>query len=250
MTTMYDRFTALHSTDDLFLMPNPWDIGSAVRLEALGFPALATTSSGHAATLGRSDMEVTRDEVVEHTAALAGAIDVPLNVDAERCFADTPEGVATTVALLVEAGAAGCSIEDYNPASDAIDPIEVAVERVAAAAEAAHGPDRKLVLTARAENKLHGITALDDTLARLVAFREAGADVVYAPGLVDLDEIRTVVETVGVPVNVLRRPGGPSLPDLAAAGVRRLSIGGAFAFRAYAAMEEAAAELLEARHAG
>lgn len=249
MTTMYERFSELHAADDMFLMPNPWDIGSAVRLEALGFPALATTSSGHAASLGRSDMEVNRDEIVEHTAALVGAIGVPLNVDAERCFADTPDGVADTVALLVEAGAAGVSIEDYDPASDVIDPIEVAIERVAAAAEAAHGSDQRLVLTARAENKLHGVDDLDDTLNRLVAFRDAGADVVYAPALVDLDEIRTVVDAVGVPVNVLRYPGCPSLPDLAAAGVRRLSIGGAFAFRAYSAMEEAAAELLEARHA-
>ena len=158
-TTRRDRFRSLHA-GGLFVMPNPWDAGSARLLASLGFPALATTSSGHAASLGRADYGVSRDEMLELVAAVAGSVDVPINVDSERCFADDPAGVAETVGLIAQAGAAGCSIEDYDPAHGAIDPVEVAVDRVAAAAGAAarHG----LVLTARAENHLHGITDLDE----------------------------------------------------------------------------------------
>lgn len=222
-------------------MPNPWDVGSARLLASLGFPALATTSSGHAASLGRSDQKVTRDELLTHAAALAGAVGVPLNVDSERCFADNPEGVAETVHMIAETGAAGCSIEDYDPARDAIDPIDAAAERVAAGGGAArtHG----LVLTARAENHLYGIEDLDDTLARLSAYREAGADVVYAPGLADIDDIARVVRAVDAPANVLLLKEGPSILELAAAGVRRVSTGGALAKAAYGALMRAAEEL-------
>ena len=173
------RFRALHR-EGLFVMPNAWDIGSARLLASLGFEAIATTSSGHAASLGRADQDVSRDELLGHVEALVGAVDVPVSVDAERCFADDPAGVAKTVELLAEAGAAGCSIEDYDPATGSIDAIDVATERVAAAVEAArnHG----LVLTARAENHLYGIDDLADTIERLVAYRDAGADVLYAPG--------------------------------------------------------------------
>ncbi|MGH9380438.1 MAG: isocitrate lyase/PEP mutase family protein [Thermoanaerobaculia bacterium] len=240
--TVRQRFRDLHQ-DGLFMMPNPWDLGSARLLAWLGFPALATTSSGHAATLGRVDQYVRRDELLAHAAALVAGIDVPLNVDAERCFADDPRGVADTVELIAETGAAGCSIEDYDPASGRIDPIDEAAERVAAAAEAAraHG----LVFTARAENHLYGIEDLADTVARLCAYRDAGADVVYAPGLTDLDDIARLVREVGVPVNVLARANGPSVAELASVGVRRVSTGGALARAAYGALLRGARELLD-----
>ncbi len=234
------RFRALHQ-DGLFVMPNPWDIGSARLLASLGFQALATTSLGHAATLGRADQTVTRDELLAHVEVLTGAVDLPFNVDAERCFADDPAGVAETVGLLAQAGAAGCSIEDYDPRRGAIDPIEVAVERVAAAAEAArkHG----LVLTARAENHVYGLDDLQDTITRLRAYRDAGADVVYAPRLVDGAAIARLVEQVGPPVNVLAMRDGPTVAELEAMGVRRVSTGGALARAAYGALMAAAREL-------
>jgi len=239
-------FRDLHAAG-IFVMPNPWDIGSATTLASLGFPALATTSSGHAASLGKKDQQVTLDELAEHAAALAGAVNVPLNVDAEYCFSADIAGIGPVVRRLASTGAAGLSIEDFNPFAGAIDPIEVAAERVAAAADAAH--DEDVVLTARAENLLYGACDLDDTITRLVAYRDAGADVVYAPGLVELGHIATVVAEVGVPVNVLSLPGGPSIPELAAAGVRRVSTGGALARAAYAAFRRLAAELLAAAEA-
>jgi 2-methylisocitrate lyase-like PEP mutase family enzyme len=238
-----ERFRALHR-DGLFVMPNAWDVGSARLLASMGFEAIATTSSGHAASLGRADQGVTRDELLVHVEALAGAVEVPLNVDSERCFADDPAGVAETVELIARAGAAGCSIEDYDPASDSIDRLDVAVERVAAAARTAraHG----MVLTARAENHLYGIHDLDDTITRLCAYRDAGAEVLYAPGLMDREEIERLVEDVGAPVNVLALRQGPSIPDLAALGVRRVSTGGGLARAAYGALMAAARELQRA----
>jgi 2-methylisocitrate lyase-like PEP mutase family enzyme len=239
-TTRRDRFRALHA-DGLFVMPNPWDAGSARLLASLGFPALATTSSGHAASLGRADYGVSRDELLQLVAAVAGAVDVPINVDSERCFADDLPGVVETVELIARAGAAGCSIEDFDPPRDAIDPIGLAADRVAAAARAAarHG----LVLTARAENHLHGIDDLDDTITRLRAYRDAGAEVVYAPGLTSPDDIRRVVEAVRVPVNVLALRDGPPIAELEALGVRRVSTGGALARVAYGATLAAATQL-------
>jgi 2-methylisocitrate lyase-like PEP mutase family enzyme len=234
-------FRELHEREQLFVMPNPWDVGSARLLASLGFEALATTSAGFAWSLGKADQTVTRDELVAHVRALAAATPLPLNVDSERCFPEDPGGVAETVALLAEAGAAGCSIEDYDPGRDAIDDVEVAAARVREAAEAADG----LVLTARAENHLHGVDDLDDTIARLLAYREAGADVVYAPGLADLEQIASVVEAVGVPVNVLALPHGPSVAELGSVGVRRVSTGGALARAAYGALLAAAQELHE-----
>ena len=238
-----DRFRELHAAG-LFLMPNPWDVGSARLLAAMGFPALATTSSGHAATLGRDDQHVSRDELLAHAAALAAAVDVPVNVDAERCFADDPSGVAGTVRQIAETGAAGCSIEDYDPATGRIDDVTVATERVAAAATAAHAGG--LVLTARAEQHLYGDADLGDTIARLCAYRDAGADVVYAPGLTTLDDIARVVTATGVAVNVLAGPAVPPVGDLASVGVRRVSTGGALCRAAYAAAMDGAAELLAA----
>ena len=242
-----ERFRRLHD-DGLFVMPNPWDLGSARLLAALGFPALATTSSGHAATLGRLDQQVSRDELLAHAAAMAAAVDVPFNVDAEHGFASDPAGVAETVRLIARTGAAGCSIEDYDPATERIEPLEAAAERVAAAAEvaASHG----LVLTARAENHLYDLDDLDDTIARLEAYRDAGADVVYAPGLADLEDISRVVQEVAIPVNVLARVDGPPVHELASVGVRRVSTGGALAWAAYGALVTAARELRDAGTSG
>ena len=175
------RFRTLH-LEGTFIMPNPHDVGSCRLLTALGFEALATTSGGFAASLGRPDMTIRRDELVDHVRTLCSATHLPISVDAERCFPDSPGGVPATVALLAEAGAAGCSIEDWNPLTNEIEMLPVAVERVAIAAAAAEREG--LVLTARAENHLRGRDDLDDTVGRLVAFREAGAHVVYAPGLI------------------------------------------------------------------
>jgi len=235
------RFRELHASGT-FVLPNPWDVGSARILEHLGFAALATTSSGFAASLGRHDQHVTRDELVAHVAAIAAAVSVPLNVDAERCYADTPEGVAETVELLAAAGASGISIEDYDPATGRVDDLDVAVARVAAAAAVCrrHG----IVLTGRAENHLYGVADPDDTIARLRAYAAAGAGCAYAPGLVDLDAIGRVVREVPAPVNVLALRRGPSVPELASVGVRRVSTGGSLAWAAYGALVAAARELL------
>lgn len=222
-------------------MPNPFDIGSAKLLDALGFPALATTSAGFAATLGRDDMQVTRDELVGHVADLAAASSLPLNVDAERCFADTAAGIAETVHLLADAGAAGLSIEDWNPATGSIDAVDVATERVHAAALAA--AERGLVLTARCENHLRGVDDVSDTMARLRAYLAAGAEVLYAPLLPSPESIGGVV-SLGAPVNVLLLPGGPSVTDLAGKGVRRVSVGSSLANIAQGAMVASAEHLL------
>jgi 2-methylisocitrate lyase-like PEP mutase family enzyme len=238
------RFRALHEREQLFLMPNPWDVGSALLLASLGFEALATTSAGFAWALGKLDQSVTRDELVAHVATLSAATELPLNVDSERCYPDDPGGVAETVRLLAEAGAAGFSIEDYDPATASIDPVEVAAARVAVAAEAAQSLSEPPVLTARAENHIHGVDDLDDTIARLLAYRDAGADVVYAPGLSTVDQVAAVVQAVRIPVNVLALPGGPTVAELAFAGARRVSTGGALARASYGALLAGARELL------
>jgi 2-methylisocitrate lyase-like PEP mutase family enzyme len=238
------RFRELHSRDELFAMPNPWDIGSARLLASAGFEALATTSAGFAWSLGKLDQHVTRDELVAHVAAVAAATDLPLNVDSERCYPDEPGGIVETVALLAGAGAAGFSIEDYDPAAGRIDDVGLAAERVALAAQAAR--EHGLVLTGRAENHIRGVDDLDDTIARLVAYRDAGADVVYAPGLTRLDDIAAVVRAVGVPVNVLALAAAPPLAELASVGVRRVSTGSLLASAAYGALLAGARELREA----
>lgn len=240
------RFFELHARPQVFVIPNPWDVGSARMLAHAGFEALATTSAGFAWALGTDDGGVSFDELVAHVEAVAAAVDVPLNVDSERLFSDDIDGVAANVARLHAAGAAGCSIEDWNPAIDAIDPVEVAAARVAAAASAAHSDDGdRLLLTARCENFLHGVEDLDDTIARLIAYRDAGADCVYAPGFTTTDQIRRVVDAVGVPVNVLAWPGGPSVAEIGEAGGRRVSVGSSLASTAYGAAMEGAKELLE-----
>jgi 2-methylisocitrate lyase-like PEP mutase family enzyme len=241
-----ERFRALHRRGDPLLMPNAWDLGSAAVLKSLGFEALATTSSGHAATLGRMDGSVTREEALAHAAAMAAGTDLPLSADLENCFADEPEGVAETIRLAAQTGLAGCSVEDFSGRPD--DPIYelgLARERVVAAAELARSGPVELVLTARAENYVHGREDLADTIARLQAYQGAGADVLFAPGLTRAQDIRHVVESVDRPVNVLARPGMVSVAELAELGVSRVSVGGAFAFAALGALYEAAQELRE-----
>jgi 2-methylisocitrate lyase-like PEP mutase family enzyme len=236
-------FRELHRPGSPLVMPNPWDVGSARVLATLGFAALATTSSGFAATLGKLDGEVGRDAAVAHAAELAGAVPVPVSADLENGFADDAEGVAETVRGAVDAGLAGCSIEDSTGREDEpLYAIEHAAERVAAAAEAAGG---RLVLTGRAENFIVGREDLGDTIARLQAYQEAGADVLYAPRLTRIEDVRSVVESVDRPVNVLAWTGLPPVSELAAAGVSRISVGGWFAFSALAALVEAATELRE-----
>ena len=243
-TQRADRFLALHHQERPLLLPNPWDPGTAKILASLGFDALATTSSGHAATSGRLDGSVTREEAIGHAAAIVAATELPVSADLENCFADDPDGVAQTIRLALAAGLAGCSIEDHTRRDEApIYDLAHAAERVAAAAEVAHGGAVRLVLTARAENYLHGRPDLADTIARLQAYQEAGADVLYAPGLSSIEDIRLLVSSVDRPVNVLAFPGVPPVATLAELGVSRVSVGGAFAFAAIAGLVEAASEL-------
>jgi 2-methylisocitrate lyase-like PEP mutase family enzyme len=238
-------FLDLHVPGRPLLMPNPWDVGSAKLLASLGFKALATTSSGFAATLGRRDGAVGRDEVLAHAAAVVAAVDVPVSADLENGFAEDPDGVYATVRAAAAAGLAGCSIEDYSgDARDGIYDVGLAVERITAAVEAAV-IEPGLVLTARAENLIRGNPDLDDTIARLQAYREAGAQVLYAPGLRSIEEVWRVVGSVGGPVNVLAMPGLPSVAKLAEAGVARISVGGAFSHVAFGALTRAARELID-----
>jgi 2-methylisocitrate lyase-like PEP mutase family enzyme len=241
-----DRFRDLHKPGEPLLMPNPWDAGSARVLASLGFAALATTSSGFAATLGRMDGNVSLDEALAHAAVIAAATTLPVSADFENAFADDPAGVAANITRAAATGLAGCSIEDFTGRPD--DPIYetgLAAQRVAAAAEAAHAGPVRLVLTARAENYLHGRPDLGDTIARLQSYQAAGADVLYAPGLTQADDIRAVVSAVDVPVNVLAVPATPPVAELAELGVARVSVGGAFAGVALAALAAAGRELLE-----
>ena len=241
-----DRFRALHDGPRPLLLPNPWDAGSARLFAHLGFEALATTSSGSAAALGRLDGGVTREQAREHAAAIVAAVDLPVSADLEDGFAPEPEGVADTARRAVAAGLAGFSVEDFTRDEDhPIFELGLAAERVAAAAEAAHREPARVVLTARAENHIHHRDDLRDTIARLQRYQEAGADVLFAPGLTRLDDIREVVRSVDRPVNVLAVRGCPPVAELAAAGVRRVSVGGAFAFAALGSAAEAARELLE-----
>jgi 2-methylisocitrate lyase-like PEP mutase family enzyme len=240
-----ERFAALHARPEPFVIANAWDAGAAKVFASIGFEALATTSSGHAGTLGRLDGRVGRDEALEHATAIVGATDLPASADLENAFADDPAGVAQTIGLAVQTGLAGCSVEDYSRADDRIYDAALAAERVEAAAEAAHGGSARLVLTARAENYLHGRRDLADTIARLQSFQEAGADVLFAPGVRDADEIRQVVASVDRPVNVIAVPGVPTVAELGDLGAKRISVGGGLYYVALGAVVEAARSLLE-----
>jgi 2-methylisocitrate lyase-like PEP mutase family enzyme len=227
------RFRELHAGEP-FVIPNPWDAGSARVLEGLGFKALATTSSGFAFTLGRRDGRATLDEVAAHVEALVEATDLPVSVDLENGYG---EGPAAAIARMAAAGAVGGSIEDWDPAG-ALYELPEAVERVQAAVEAARGRDWPFTLTARAENHIRGNPELDDTIARLQAYEEAGADVLYAPGLASAGEIRAVCGAVSKPVNVLARRD-LTFAEIAGAGAQRVSVGGALTWAAVGAFVEA-----------
>jgi 2-methylisocitrate lyase-like PEP mutase family enzyme len=231
------RFKALHEGEP-FVMPNPWDAGSARVLESLGFQALATTSSGFAFTLGRLDGSATLDEVAAHVESLADAVDVPISVDLENGYGPEPEAAVRAVTRAAEAGAAGGSIEDWDPDGQLYE-LPHAVERVEAAVEAVRGFGRPFMVTARAENHIRGNPDLDDTIARLQAFEAAGADVLYAPGLASGDEIRRVCEAVSKPVNVLARPG-LTVAEIMEAGAQRISVGGSLTWTAVQAFADAA----------
>jgi 2-methylisocitrate lyase-like PEP mutase family enzyme len=248
MATQADRaeqFTALHAREGAFIIPNPWDVGSARLLAALGFEALATTSAGYAFSTGRLDGMVTLPEKIEHCRALCAATDLPVSADLENCFADDPKVAANTILLAAEAGVVGGSIEDYsNDDAKPIYDFGLAVERVHAAVEAARSLGFPFTLTARAENLLRGRPDLDDTIRRLQAFEKAGADVLYAPALTTLDQVRAVTSAVTKPVNVLAPAlKGVTLAQLAAAGAKRISVGGALARAAIAALLRAGSEM-------
>jgi 2-methylisocitrate lyase-like PEP mutase family enzyme len=230
-------FRALHEGEP-FVIPNPWDAGSARVLEALGFKALATTSAGFAFTLGRLDGAVTLDELVEHVGALDEATALPVSVDIENGFGPDPKDVADAITRVAAAGAVGGSIEDFDP-DDGIYALDRAVERVQAAVEAARRLDFPFTLTARAENHIRGNPDLADTIARLQAYEKAGADVLYAPGLSSVDEIRAVCGAVSKPVNVLALPH-LSVSQIVAAGGQRISVGSQLAWVAVDAMANAA----------
>jgi 2-methylisocitrate lyase-like PEP mutase family enzyme len=241
------HFKALHDGPEPLLIPNAWDGGSAKLLASMGFSAIATTSSGFAASIGRLDGSAVDDEALTNAAAIVkGAGEVPVSADLEHGFGDEPSVVKMTVLNALTVGLSGCSIEDWSGGANGqiYDP-KLAAERIAVAASMAHRGPVMLVLTARAENHIRGVDDLADTIARLQAFQEAGADVLYAPGLTKLEDIRSVVASVDRPVNVLALPNGPTVAQLAEAGVRRISVGGAFAFAAYGALIEAARELLD-----
>lgn len=243
-----ERFQALHQ-GPLFVIPNPWDAGSARLLAGFGFQALATTSAGLAFALGRRDGEgsVSRDEALRNAADIVAATDLPVSADLENGYGDTPDAAAETTRLAAEVGLVGSSIEDATGnASDPIYDFNLSVERVAAAAEAAHARSFPYTFAARAENFLHGRNDLDDTIRRLQAYEKAGADVLFAPGLPNLDAIRTVCASVSKPVNVVlgARNTPYSLADLAGAGVRRVSTGSSFARAALTGLRDASLELL------
>jgi 2-methylisocitrate lyase-like PEP mutase family enzyme len=240
-----ERFKVLHEREGTFIIPNPWDAGSARLLAGLGFEALATTSAGFANSLGRLDGQVTLNEVINHCRDLCAATDLPVSADLENCFADVPETAAETILLAAQAGLVGGSIEDYsgNPSNPIYD-FQLAVERVHAAAEAAQSLDFPFILTARAENLLRGRHDLDDTIRRLQAFEQAGADVLYAPALTTLDEVRLVTSALSRPANVLAPMlKGVTVAQLAEAGVKRISIGGALSRAALTALLRAGTEM-------
>jgi 2-methylisocitrate lyase-like PEP mutase family enzyme len=239
-----EQFTALHDREGAFLIPNPWDAGSARVLEGLGFEALATTSSGFAQTLGRRDGKVTLEEKLDHCRALCSATRVPVSVDLENGFSHAPADVQAAIAAVAATGAVGASIEDFD--GEGIYDLNLAVERVRAAVEAARAQEFPFILTARAENLLHGVDDMDDTIRRLQAFEAAGADVLFAPGLKTLEQVRLVCASVSRPVNVLGpMVAGATLAELAEVGARRVSVGGALALLSLGPVISAGREMLD-----
>ena len=254
MRTQADKaaaFRALHARPGAVIIPNPWDAGTAKLLASLGFEAIATTSLGLANSLGRVDGagSVSRAEVIDNCRIIAAATDLPVNADLENGYADDPRAAAEIIRLAAEAGIVGGSIEDAtgNPKKPIYD-FALAVERVHAAVEMSRSLPVPFVLTARAENLLHGRPDLDDTIRRLQAFENAGADVLYAPGLRDISTIRTVARAVGKPLNVVMSAADPGLTqaELAEAGVKRISVGGALSRLALAAFLKGAREMADA----
>ncbi|MBX5442228.1 MAG: isocitrate lyase/phosphoenolpyruvate mutase family protein [Solirubrobacteraceae bacterium] len=236
-----ERFRALHAGEP-FVIPNPWDAGSARALAALGFPALATTSSGFAFTLGRADGAVTLDELAGHVLAVCDAVDVPVSVDLENGFGPAPGDAAAAIARVAEAGAVGASIEDWDRDEGSLYGIEEAAARVAAAVEAARALPFPFTVTARAEGFVRGVPDLDDVIARLRAYEAAGADVLYAPRLDRLDQVAAIRAATGRPVNVLARPQW-TVAEAVAAGAQRVSVGGLLAWVAYDALARAATRI-------
>ncbi len=249
MTTQQDKcdaFARLHQDDGIFLIPNPWDIGSARLLQGLGFQALATTSSGFAYTLGKSDGKVNLEEKLKHCAALAAATSIPINVDFEDGYATNPEQVAEHIVTLAATGVAGCSIEDYDRNTNSLYDFNTALERIQAAVEAVSTLDMAFQLTARAENLIRGVNDLDDTISRLKAFEAAGAHVLYAPGLKTLESLQQVTAEIDSPFNVLAPPfKGVTVDEFAEAGAKRISIGGALNLAAVNPVLSAGKEMLE-----
>jgi 2-methylisocitrate lyase-like PEP mutase family enzyme len=241
-------FRALHERDNAFVIPNPYDAGTARLLAQMGFEALATPSSGYAFTRGRRDGGLTREQALQGVREVVAATALPVSADLENGFGDSPEVVSETIRMVADTGAVGGSIEDSTGKSESpIYDLEFAAERVRAAAEAAHALPFPFALTARAENYLHGRPHLQDTIRRLQAFQEAGADVLYAPGLKTRDEIAAVVSSVSRPVNVLMGLRGVTLTlaDLSALGVKRVSVGGGLARAALSGFLRAAREMRE-----
>ena len=237
-----EAFRALHEGEP-FVIPNPWDVGSARVLEALGYRALATTSSGFAFTLGRLDGGATLADVAEHVAALDRATELPVSVDLENGYGAEPESAALAIRRVAEAGAVGGSIEDFDPGGSLYE-LGHAAERIGAAVEAARGLGFPFTLTARAENHIRGNPHLEDTIARLQAYEKAGADVLYAPGLRSVEEIRAVCDAVSKPVNVLAVPS-LSFAEMTGGGAQRISVGGALTWVATKALVDAATAIRE-----
>ncbi len=241
-------FRELHGRDGAFVIPNPWDVGTARVLASMGFEALATTSAGLAFSLGLPEGRVNRERAMAHCKEIVAATELPVSADLEKGFGDDPATVAETIRIAADAGLAGCSIEDYNGRNtDPIFAFDHALERIVAAVEAARSLPRDFVLTARSENFLHGRPDLDDTIRRLQAFEAAGADVLYAPGLHELEQIRAVCSALSRPVNVVMGMPGATfgIPELAEAGVKRISVGSAFSRLAFGAVMRAAREIAD-----
>ena len=244
------KFRALHA-EGCFVLPNPWDIGSARLFQHMGFSALASTSSGHAWTSGRPDYGVTRDDTLAHLTALCAAVDLPINADFESGFAVEPEGVAANVRLAMQTGVAGLSIEDSKPDGVGLQDLRLAVEQIRAARAAIDASGQDVILVARTEGLLSDAGTVTAAIDRLVAFAEAGADCLYAPGVKDRGDIAAMVRAVAPrPLNVLVTAPGLSRDELAALGVRRVSVGGALARVAWGAVLAAARQIQEGSFAG